>query len=446
LNKRLLLLLLLAIIASSIVPVLPVNGQTITIIVPDDYAAISSAIQHASTGDSILVKAGNYQDTVLELNKSISLIAESTQQVTLNLNPPLVEACILRNQLLIPVAAITIDADDVRIEGFIINVPRANYGYGGGIHAEGDRLQLIDNIMENNTVYLKGTSAVVRGNSFPNDVEVIGSNQTITDNLVRTLKLQGSNSRVIGNEMVDKSLSGKFYLNGSFNVIAKNQFPWIDMENSDSNVIVGNSLMTLKMLNCDGNSVAKNRFTGNWGYNNGISIAEGLKNTVTANNIRDCAAGVSLSGFALENSIYHNNFVNNSVNIRYYGDAADWATNNYFDDGAKGNYYENYKGQNGNGDGIGDSPFRFEGARHSEGGGVTTAGYAEDRYPLLAPVNVDAKVVDMPDWVDESLVDANTSETLPILPIAIGSAVIAVISVALLCVHAQERDSGKIHK
>lgn len=70
-------LLLVGLFLMSIATVQPltVKAQSKTIIVPDNYATIQSAINHANNGDTIFVKKGYYPETLV-VNKSISIIGE----------------------------------------------------------------------------------------------------------------------------------------------------------------------------------------------------------------------------------------------------------------------------------------------------------------------------------------------------------------------------------
>lgn len=434
-RKSVALLLVLVLTASSIASVLPVKAEARTIVVPDDYATIPSAIQGASDGDTIFVKRGIYQEPTLEINKSLSIIGEDVYNTTLNLNPPLVEAFILRNWLWIPVAAITINADNVKLQGFTINIPRANYGFGGGLHATGDRMEVIANKIANNSVYLSGSSISVTDNSIAGTLEVIGSNQTIANNSIQeSLKIQGSYNKIIGNR-----INSWFYLNGSFNFISENAFPTLEMVDSSSNLVIANSLRSLKLRESghgySDNLITKNKVTGNGGVNDGISVESGSNNTVSANTICGCESGLSLSGPVTKNSIYLNNFVNNSINIQYYGDA-DWTLNNRFDNGAKGNYYDDYKGADNNWDGVGDVPYTIRGTRwDNEAGGVVDAGFAQDRYPLMTPFDIDHASIELPEWASPLMnpsPEPQTLEPFPTTLVAASVITVAVIGIGLL--------------
>jgi nitrous oxidase accessory protein len=417
--------------AASISSVLPVKAEARTLVVPDDYATISLALESALEGDTVFVKKGSYHESTLEINKSLSLIGEDIDETAINLNPPLVEAFILRNRLWIPVTALTIKANNVKLQGFTVNIPRADYGYGGGLHANGDRIKVVNNKIANNSLYLSGSSLNVSDNSIASTLEVIGSNQTIANNSIReSLKIQGSYNKITGN-----SINSQFYLNGSFNIISENAFSTLEMDDSSSNLVIANSLRSLKLREAghgySDNLIAKNKVTGNGGFNDGISVDSGSNNTVTANTIRDCDSGLSLSGTVTKNSVYLNNFINNSINIQYYGDA-DWTLNNRFDNGAKGNYYDDYEGVDNNWDGIGDVPYTIKGTRwDNEAGGVVDAGFSQDRYPLMAPFDIDSVSIELPEWASSLLNPSpgpQTSEPFPTLFIAT-AVVVALVAV-----------------
>jgi nitrous oxidase accessory protein NosD len=175
------------------------------------------------------------------------------------------------------------------------------------------------------------------------------------------------------------------------------------MESSNSNIIDDNAFVRLVLehfgIGCLDNTVIKNRVTGNGGINDGILVMSGSNNTISANNIRNCESSLSLSGSVTEISVYLNNFISNSINIKYYGDA-DWTSNNRFDNGAKGNHYDDYTGADNKWDGIGDVPFTIKGTRwDNEAGGVVEAGFSQHRYPLMAPFDIERVSIELPNWL-----------------------------------------------
>jgi nitrous oxidase accessory protein len=429
-----LLFVLLCLTALCLVIPQPAKADAITIVVPDDYSRVQEAIDAANDGDTIFVKKGIYQEPTLEINKSLSIIGENVYNATLNLNPPLIEAFILRNWLWIPATAITINADNVKIQGFTINIPRGDYGFGGGLHASGDTIELIGNKIANNGVYLSGISISVADNSISGTLEIIGSNQTIANNSIQKfLKIQGSHNKITCN-----TINEIIQLNGSSNLASGNSFFMLEMEDSSSNFIIDNFFECLELEErgqfCSDNIIAKNQITGNGGFNSGIWVGSGSNNTVTANIIRDCDSGLRLTGAVTENSVYLNNFINNSINIQYYGDA-DWTLNNRFDNGTKGNYYDDYKGEDNNWDGIGDVPYTIKGTRwDSEAGGVVDAGFSQDRYPLMATVDVDSVTIQLPDWAAHSnpSPEPQASEAFPTTLVIAFVITVTVISIGLL--------------
>jgi parallel beta-helix repeat protein len=244
----------------------------------------------------------------------------------------------------------------------------------------------------------------ITNNSIPDALEVIGSNVTIANNTIKdTLKVQGSFNLVSANKMGNGYYSSGIYLNGSFNCIVDNSFSSMEMDDSNSNFIIGNSFVSLDMRQfgkggCSDNTISKNRVDGNRGINDGIWLWDGETNTISANSIRNCEHGLTLGdtgSTAVANSIYLNNFINNSRHIISLSGSDH--TVNHFDNGVKGNYYDDYRGNDANWDGVGDSPYVVQETHWDEElKSDVTVVFFQDNYPLMYPYDIENDTIVLP--------------------------------------------------
>jgi nitrous oxidase accessory protein len=445
-QKPITLLLVLVLGASSTIILLPVQAGLRAIVVPDDYSTISLAIQNAGAGDTVFVKRGTYHEEALNINKSISLIGEDVDETILSLNPPLVEIWYLYNLIWVPDTAIKINANDVKLQGFTINLPNDDYGVGSGIFAVGDGIALTDNKVANRSVFMSGSMLNITRNSIPAALEVTGSNSTIASNtIIDTLKVQGSFNLISANTIGSGYYWNGIHLNGSFNCVVGNLFSSMQMDDSNFNFIIGNSFVNLDLTSyskgsCSDNVISKNHVTGNGGINDGIWLYDGENNTISANNIRNCENGLTLGttvSTAVANSIYLNNFVNNTNHIVSLS-GSDHTVNN-FDNGVKGNYYDDYQGNDANWDGVGDSPYTIQETHWDEElKNDVTILFFQDNYPLMSPFDIDSVSVELPEWASSSAIlsEPEASETFPAVSVIAAVAVVTIVVVgAGLLVH-----------
>ena len=213
------------------------------------------------------------------------------------------------------------------------------------------------------------------------------SNNTIEDNSITKngdgVTVSGDNNTVIGNSITDNSDVG-VTVSSSNNTVSKNYLT----NNGDgislsdvSNITVSgnkisNSTTAIHLEESSDNCLAENTITNNTcGINltrpaffYGISNRyESLRNNISGNLISDCTVGVQLD-HSSDNTFVHNSFIDNptqviNLNSTYI---------NTWDNGAEGNYWSNYNGDDGDGDGIGDTPYIIDENN-------------QDNYPLMNP-------------------------------------------------------------
>jgi nitrous oxidase accessory protein len=306
-RKSVVLLLVLVFLTSLVtLPHVTVKAVSNTIVVPDDYPTITAAIGNATDGDTILVNKGTYEEKTLEISKTLSLIGEDANQTTINLYPPYNETWILTQSFRTYANAITINANDVKLEGFTIT------SSGGKISVTGDRNQITNN--------------------------TISTELSVNDSL---------------NMLVENSV----FLN-------------INLDNVNSSTITNNTCFSVRIgfsKVCSDNVVSGNRIEG--GYY-GIHIERSTNNVFCKNylaNIHGWGEGCNTAGgvwfdfgcLAENNTFYHNVFVDNNYNVGF--DANVTLIGNLWDSGGEGNYWDDYNGTDSNRDGIGDTSYVING-------------------------------------------------------------------------------------
>lgn len=118
--------------------------------------------------------------------------------------------------------------------------------------------------------------------------------------------------------------------------------------------------------------------------NSGLYLESALCNNIFENNISyNKKYGIYIKDSA-QNIIYHNNFIDNSINafcdgwaVYPWEDLNQWNLD-YNKDGG-GNYWSDYKGEDKNGDNVGDSPYIIPDKY------VNPLTKDKDRYPLMKP-------------------------------------------------------------
>jgi parallel beta-helix repeat protein len=113
----------------------------------------------------------------------------------------------------------------------------------------------------------------------------------------------------------------------------------------------------------------------------GIQLGKSHFNNFTENNVTSCKYAVSLYAGSSNNTFYYNNFIDNQLHVyethqpTLLSAEESYSVGNVWDNGKTGNYWDTYTGVDANSDGIGDTPNQvFE--------------YMMDSYPLMEPLTI----------------------------------------------------------
>ncbi|MGD0995481.1 MAG: NosD domain-containing protein [Candidatus Bathyarchaeia archaeon] len=252
---------------------------TKTIIVPDDYPSINDAIGNASAGDTILVRSGTYFENPI-IDKPLTLQGENSANTIVVGTGDSVGASVF-----------TIAADDVKISGFTITSVNysasANYAYG---------------------VMIKGDKCTITGNNIVNTLSGIFCSAQSSAVV--------SQNNITGNHKDGVRFYGGFNNTISTNNITGNAASGIAIEGYSDN-ITGNNLSQNTMgigLAATYSVIFRNNMTEN--SNSGIYLP-GSNNIISANYIANNKYGiysVPSFGVSTNNTIFHNDFVNNQKN------------------------------------------------------------------------------------------------------------------------------------
>ena len=392
-----LLLAIVILIVSSLIALPPANAdESKTIIVPDDYPAISSAIGNATDGDTIFVKKGNYEEKQLIVNKSLSLIGEGAGNTRINLNPPYVENRIFTSTYSAPDNSIKVNSDGFEMSGFTIATPSSlsligdgikilNNNITAGLSGNGDEVQITGNTLSGG-VHVKGSNQIIAQNTIKAGIEVNGCYNEIVDNVMSGGGLQ----------IVDMVCNNSLIFN---NTIIGNGWPGIHLEYAvRGNIIAQNNLIGCGIeleTRCSFNTIFANKLNGA-----GFSLM-GFNNTFYANE----AIGVNIGGThggvvdAAYNSFYSNNFLSNVPELRVYTKAPGPL---FWDNGKEGNHWSSYHGADANNDGIGDVPYKVTTAYSYYDGSIREEAIVDcgqDNFPLMVPFDISSVPIELPDWI-----------------------------------------------
>jgi parallel beta-helix repeat protein len=333
-----------------------------SIIVPDDYPTIQEAINTADQGDEIFVRAGFYPENIV-VNKTVRLRGENRKATVGIVSPVVLEAD----------PCVSITSDKVVFTGFTLKE-----GASQGISITSNMCFVADNNINGiwgwGGIVLDGRSLRVEGNTIFNNSICGNEDCGIT-------VLTGSRNTITANKVNQNFFVGIYlYLDSCFNLVSGNEV----VGNNDAGICLA--------MNCCNNTIVHNNVSQNgwkWGaitewYVNGSIwlFQSSCYNTIADNYFSNNRIGVQVESYSDNNMIYHNSFIDNSIQL-HHGVSGFPHCTEIWDSGypSGGNYWSPYggvdlksgSGQNESGsDGIGDVPYSLDQQNI-------------DHYPLMQP-------------------------------------------------------------
>jgi nitrous oxidase accessory protein len=373
---------------------------------------LQRAVELAKEGDRIVVKGGTYRGPIL-INKRVELFGE---------NSPVIDGE-GKHQ------AITVKADGVRIEGFVIRNSGMSYSEDiAGLKVSSSKNCIIrNNEFLNNffALYLGGASGcLVEGNRIIGSAKSEGSSGngihawnseklTIRNNYIRGHR-DGiyfefvKDSTIEGNRSEYNLRYGLHFMFSNDDAYRKNYF----YKNG-----AGVAVMYSKNITMEENTFEKNEGPANYG----LLLKDITDSRLYRNRFINNTHGVYLEG-CNRTEFKENLFEGNGWAVRIYANsednffakniflnnAFDVSTNtlSYFRNTFEGNYYDKYEGYDLDRDGYGDIPYRP----------VSFTGVLLEKYPLLS-LFYDSLLLRLLDYVERLIPFLNPEALLDKKPL-----------------------------
>ena len=414
-NRILPILLILTLAtASTLLLGTPTVKAASTLEVPSaSYPTIQNALNAAKDGDTIKIAAGTYNENI-NYDGYAQAVANGSSQ---------------------PKTGITLQGSTGTVINGAVSLLFLKQYKIAGLTVTGDLT------LGNSGAYGYVSGSVVSGVQVGSILSIGGSGNTVIDCQAKMLILKGGNTKTefpaANTNVENNQLRGLTIQAGSHsNTIKGNTIPHgqtgITEEPSKTYYLTGNNQIINNTIANNDVAISLYSSTGDNG------AASHSADKLIQNIIRENAVGLMLSAssqYVVGNSIYHNDFMGNGVQIKINNPVG-----NTWDDGsAKGNYYSDYTGKDSNGDGVGDTPNKIDAQN-------------QDNYPLMKPWSAPAYVTSTaaPSQSPSSTSSPSTSvasnqASLPVAPESTPLiAVVGLVMVSVLALFFLKRKAAAI--
>jgi parallel beta-helix repeat protein len=235
----------------------PVISGPATITVPDDYPTIQEAINNATDGSTIFVRAGTYPEHLI-IDKPLSLIGEDRNSTIIDAKGTFGEI-------------VCVTSDYTYIEGFTFQgVGHASYyGTRGVLNFSSS-----NNIITNNIITNNGMSGIVLDSSHNNSIV---HNDIISNHYGIILHANSTDNIITGNTIIGDDRTCILLAGASNNMIVANNISY----SSEGIMLINYEWYDLR-CSASNNSLIDNYLAGNF---HGIIILSSPNNTMKNNTL-----------------------------------------------------------------------------------------------------------------------------------------------------------------